>query len=382
MRASLRIVPLVLAGLVTAGLASPAAAATTYSSVPVPTWTPNGAVYSIAVSHGIIYLGGSFTTLTNASTGQTVVRRGLAALNEKTGAPIATWHPRVNSAVRAIAVQSKGGNVFVGGDFTKVNGKKRSHLVALTKARGSIHRAWRGTANGNVRALLIVKKELFVGGDFAKVRGHASRGLGALSVTQGKRNTHFAGTTENGPTYTMALSHNKKSLILGGRFTAIDGRSRDLLGSVRVKTGAVNKWRPAGLCRTCSVFSVAADKKRVFVGAAGPGGELVAYLAALNAQAWNDHTNGDVQSVVVKHGVLYVGGHFGGGFHTSATVRFALATVHPTTGGVHSDFAPNLQPRFPGVFAIAVTPKRLWAGGGFTSVAGSTDARLAAFPKS
>jgi hypothetical protein len=219
---------------------------------------------------------------------------------------------------------------------------------------------------------------VYLGGDFDHIDGVIDRGLGAVSETTGTRIASFKGSAEYGPVYTMTLSVTRKSLVIGGSFKQVDAVARPHLASVGLKTGALHRWNPTGICNGCDILTVLTHGHYVYAGRSGPGGAVIAYLTNHKARAWHDYTNGDIQALAYHHGTLYVGGHFKGAVRYS-TSREGLAAVHPTTGGV-KPFAPDLEPKFPGVWALSATATRLWVGGGFTSVGGTKDARLTAFP--
>ena len=70
-----------VAGLVgpASALAVPVAAP---SNTPLGTWQAQGRVSALAISNGVVYLGGSFTSLTShGSSRKTVTRKHLAAIN-------------------------------------------------------------------------------------------------------------------------------------------------------------------------------------------------------------------------------------------------------------------------------------------------------------
>ena len=103
--------------------ASPALA---LSETPDNTYMTNGKVYASALSGdgGRLYIGGEFTEVRQRSgVGRKV--SNLAAINVQTGAAISTWRPKVSgndAVVRSLAV--KDGKVFIGGNFTAVEGKR------------------------------------------------------------------------------------------------------------------------------------------------------------------------------------------------------------------------------------------------------------------
>lgn len=81
------------------------AAMADYSPVTRATWVPNSGVHSVAVAGPYLYLGGTFTSWRNASTGQVVTRTRLARINAITGALDLTWAPTASDDVLATRCQ-------------------------------------------------------------------------------------------------------------------------------------------------------------------------------------------------------------------------------------------------------------------------------------
>jgi hypothetical protein len=112
-------------------------------------------------------------------------------------------------------------------------------------------------------------------------------------------------------------------------------------------------------------------------------GRIVArnHLAALDATSgvvlnWSTGTDGEVRALALAGGTLYVGGKFAHVTDASGTgARKNLAELNAVTGA--------LLPWDPGpggaVDALSSSPSRLYVGGEFASVAGSSRSRLAAF---
>lgn len=91
----------------------------------------DGAVHSIARSHGAVYVGGQFANICVGNTGHpttgfdcpTVLteRRRLAALAQSDGS-VLSWDPAANSINGVFAVREIGQSIQIGGDFTTVHG--------------------------------------------------------------------------------------------------------------------------------------------------------------------------------------------------------------------------------------------------------------------
>ena len=93
----------------------------------------------------------------------------------------------MNQPVYAIAVQ--GGNVWLGGDFTMVNGTARQHLAQVNASTGALG-AMAVAVNGHVNQLLLdgTGANLYVAGTFSTVGGHdpAQRRVDRHLVVRGR----------------------------------------------------------------------------------------------------------------------------------------------------------------------------------------------------
>ena len=98
-----------------------------------------------------LYIGGDFTSVNG------VQRLRAAALDPVTGALIGSFAPRMNAAVRAIT--ASGGTVWMGGTFTGVGTASRSRLAAVSAADGSLLPWAPVAASGRVNALALLPRE-------------------------------------------------------------------------------------------------------------------------------------------------------------------------------------------------------------------------------
>ena len=94
----------------------------------LPTVQVNGVVWTQLVVGNTVYVGGKFSTArpSGAAPGKSTVRRAnLLAFDIRNGKLIASFAPTTNGAVRALAVSPDKKTLYVGGEFTTVNGAKR-----------------------------------------------------------------------------------------------------------------------------------------------------------------------------------------------------------------------------------------------------------------
>jgi hypothetical protein len=193
------------------------------------TWNPNvnGRVDVLRVIGRRVYIGGSFT-----SVGATRVRN-LAALDRRGGGVVSGFHARVNGKVDALAASRT--RLYVGGSFSRVNGGPSGNLAAVTLRTGTLVSKWTARTNGAVHVLLFSTPtgRVYVGGDFSRVDGSARPSLAAVG---GKRGSVFRWASPPlGQVWALALSPR------GPLYAAVGGHQGGQLDSYRPLTGR-RRW--------------------------------------------------------------------------------------------------------------------------------------------
>lgn len=329
-------------------------------------WHPDGTVDAVATHGKLIYVGGDFRNMVNADSSKTERRVRIAALNNKTGALIKKFHPRVNGEIQALAIFRR--DLYVGGNFTKINGKKRHHLAVLRLSNGRLMKSPGLALDGPTYAFLHLGKRLYVGGDFRHVgKVHQAR-LFAID-SQGRRVEGWPVSARgaNGPVFTLAPSPTRKAVLVGGHFHQLDARAKDNLGAVNLH-GRLMKWAPPAACLSdCPVRDLAVSRKLIYAGIDGPGGRVRAYRWSTGKTAWSDKTDGDVDAVALSGTNLFIGGHF---TEVLGLSRPMFAVVDATTGAVSSRTESSSGSVFPGILTIHVSHGVALLGGAFDDIDG------------
>ena len=102
----------------------------------------NGNVVDVAVTDGVLYMGGHFSDYCGPIPGSNFVCAGLpgsasrdklAAVDEATGQTLSSWNPAVNTTLGIEAVAAGGNRVAIGGEFTRVAGVNVQHFARFAE---------------------------------------------------------------------------------------------------------------------------------------------------------------------------------------------------------------------------------------------------------
>jgi hypothetical protein len=374
-------------------------------TTPDDTWMTNGRVYATALSEdgSTLYIGGNFTRVRENPSGEigSAYRvSDLAAIDVATGTALRAWRPLVTgdgAVVHSLAV--KDGRVFIGGNFTAVEGEARRNLAAVDAADGSVDSfaPQVGGASSYVYALLAGNSKVYIGGAFNRVDGQSRKALAAFDLATGALDPVWR-PTPSSRVRDLEFASDRASIFVAGAFSSITGSdgtqdARQSVARVYADTGNLHPWKiPSGtILDPQTGWDITATPTKLYGGfGAGPN-----YLAAFNlttgtlgTQVWRFNTVGNVQTVALSAdgSRLFFGGHFGtnrleqqvcGSQYLSG-----LASVRPATGSLYCDWIPQLEPNIDntnGAWTLTTTGTHLWVGGGFTQVSGVDQSNLARF---
>jgi len=143
---------LILAALsaVPAAEATDAAQSVVVSATPAK-FTPNiqdGQVNAVAQAGNLMVVGGTFTGVKGKNDTTVTAVHEIVAFDSQTGAIDTSFMPDIEGGeVSTISVAPGGQAVFVGGEFSTVNGVAAKRLVKLNLADGSIDTSWKGVVS-------------------------------------------------------------------------------------------------------------------------------------------------------------------------------------------------------------------------------------------
>lgn len=324
------------------------------------------------------FVGGEFTTVGGTA------RLSIAKLASD-GTVIASWSADLadgggNASIKAMVLD--GTTLYVGGNFDTIGGTARECLAALDVNTGAVL-SWSADlsagASDNVDCLLLVGTDLYVGGTFTSLGGSARDNAGVVS-TAGVVGAWNPDTNAS----VLALAHDSGIIYLGGTFSTVSGGTGRNALAAFATDGTLQAWNP-GATLTRTVRALAIDSGIVYIGGNFTvlGGSARNALGAVatdgTLQSWNPSvrnafsaSQGNVRTLAVVDGVVYIGGNFD---QVSLTTRNNLAAVG--TDGTLSSWNPNVTPASSagsanGVYQLFVRSDNVYAIGVCSAVGGTT----------
>ena len=160
----------------------------TVSSDPLPTVQLDGVVWDQVIVGNTVYVGGEFTTARPAghrAGDQPVTRNNFLAYNLTTGDLITSFAPSFNAQVRTVAASPDGSTLYVGGQFTQLDGVNRYRLVAFDLATGTVKDSFAAVLSSSVYGLDAAKHQrVYATGIFTSANNLPRAGVVAFNAGQ------------------------------------------------------------------------------------------------------------------------------------------------------------------------------------------------------
>jgi PKD repeat protein len=194
----------------------------------LPTVQINGVVWDQAISGNTVYAVGNFTSARPAGSPagtNEVARSHILAYNLQTGVLINGFAPTVNAQINSVSVSPDGSRVYIGGQFTRVNGWIRNRVAALNPTTGSTIGAFDPSANGTVMSVNATADAVYYAGQFTSVgtTTPVDRLRAAAAAPATGAILPFA---PNVPDFSVRGIYAKNNKVaIGGSFTSVNGSS-------------------------------------------------------------------------------------------------------------------------------------------------------------
>ncbi|MCW2706048.1 MAG: hypothetical protein JWQ37_4043 [Blastococcus sp.] len=318
--AALLAVGLLLLGLAVPGVASADTAPdpgvpATVAADRLGTVQVNGVVWSMVTVGNMVYATGSFTQArpagAAAGTSETP-RANLVAFSLTTGVMTAFNHT-LNGQGRTITASPDGTRIYVGGDFTTVDGVARGHIAAFDVATGALITTFAPTSNAAVYSLAATDTTVYAGGNFTTAGGQARTRLAAFTASNGAV-TAWA-PTANHTVRGIVLSPDGTRVNLAGQFSQINGATAIAVANVNTAGTEMRTWQ-LGITNSGDaggVWNMKTDGTNLYVVAYGFQVGNIEGTIALNPNTlelvWMNDCHGDPYDIFSTGTVVYTAGH-------------------------------------------------------------------------
>lgn len=383
---------LAAASLITASASAAEGDEKTLTADTLAAWQTDGIVWSIEYADGVVYVGGTFDKVRppGAKPGEKeVARKNFAAFDAATGRLLPCTHSFSGggNTVRALKASPDDKVLYIGGSFGEVDNAGAASAVALNTANCSLRKDFRPVVSSFVRAIEVTARAVYLGGDFTRVNGQKRQRIAAL--TPDGSLLPFKAAID-APVRAIVAAPGFGKLIVGGDFLEVNDEFEFKLVALRSTTGKTVGSFPNWLTPRSYVKALTRDKTNFYVASEGRGtgifdGRIAGRLGS-GEMVWKDTCLGATQALAVHNGVLYSGSHAHnchetpGGFpeHNnrqhflaqSVRNRHILHWFPDTDGGLGEGNGPR---------ALRMARGVLWAGGEFTTVNGRPQQSLTRF---
>ncbi|WP_322975363.1 fibronectin type III domain-containing protein [Actinacidiphila bryophytorum] len=284
----------------------------------LPTWQTNGVVWALAQANGVVFAGGTFSTVRppGAAAGTNEQQAlNFQAFDAASGAPtscrLSFTVGSGTATVRALAVSPDKSTLYAGGTFGAVNGTKVGNLAAVDIASCTVKPDFKVSASAQVRGIAATGSSVYFGGNFTSVGGQTRQHFAAVDPATGALRPFAPAADDAGKS--LLVSPDGSKVVLGGDFDTVNGADSHALAVVDATTGANVRTYPGFIEPTSTVQDLTADATGFYTGNEGTGGgvfdgRIAMDFSTLN-QRWRDTCLGATQAVQVYKGVLYSASH-------------------------------------------------------------------------
>src|SRR5262245_36915878 len=205
-----------------------------------------------------MYAGGMFQNIQDRRRQSTVQRENLFSFDISTG-DISSFAPNVNGAVWSIVTTNNA--VYIGGDFTSVNGVARRGLAKLNPTTGAVDTAFEAPfGTGRVTEMDLVNGRLIVAGSFQKklIALNPATGRGTNYISLAITGT-VPMTNEKPNVFKFAVNPAGTRLVAVGNFTSVGGsqRVRAFMLNLGTTSATLSDWWYPPFANRCASSTAA-----------------------------------------------------------------------------------------------------------------------------
>jgi hypothetical protein len=242
-------------GLITGAAAAQSGPVSPHPATGTPALGTTGTVEQVrqlVACNGVMYAVGTFTRISQG--GQTVTRNNIFSFSQTAPYKITSWQPSTNGTVNSIQLTGDCRHAFIGGRFSQVDGSSAHDIAYIDTFNNTMVQGWGHSANGEVDTILRTGNHLLVGGRFTTINGSNRKYYVSLNLSTGKDDGYlnlnisghyvFPGVGANTTeVYNQQLSPDGGHVLVEGVFTSVQGNARQQIFMLNLGSRSkVSNW--------------------------------------------------------------------------------------------------------------------------------------------
>lgn len=329
---------------------------------------PSSNVTMLKIIGNYLYIGGDFTLIDGIS------KWRLARMDLNTNSIDPNWGVNFNSTVFDIILD--GNFAYVGGAFTTVDGQNLRAFAKLNANDGSLVNGFDIDINNNITQIEVLGNELLIAGRFGVIQGVFMSGLVRVDKTTGLLNQSWD-VDLNGSVNEFSISGN--DLYLAGSFSTIGSHSTDKVGKINLSDATPDLNFSFDTVNDC--YALAIKNNYLYVGGSFTFFESDIYenMYAVRIdlttnqvdESWNINPQATVFDILLDANMIFLVGDFD--FLQTKRER-NLARIDKSTGFIDQNWQPECNGS---VFSIILDGNDVFVGGFFNSIGGVSNAGIA-----
>jgi len=210
-------------------------------------------IRQLVACNGVMYAVGTFTSISQG--GHTFTRHNIFSFRQAAPYTITSWAPNVNGTVNSIQLTGDCRHAFIGGNFSQAGGSSAHNIAYIRTYNNTMVQDWAHSANGQVDTLLRTGgNHLLVGGKFTAINGSSKKYYVSLNLSNGRDDGYlnlnisghyvYPGVGFNSTeVYNQQLSPDGAHVLAEGTFTMVQGNARQQIFMLNLSTSAnVSTW--------------------------------------------------------------------------------------------------------------------------------------------
>ena len=328
-----------------------------------------------------VWVGGEFSTAFDPDDVTTYPRSHVAVFDFNTG-EVHPFTVDTDQKVRALETDQVG-TVWIGGNFTIVNGQPVTYITAINAHTGQIRPEFTVVVDYPIYSLHYDAGSLYIGGDFGVINGHFFNKMARVDAVTGEVDTRFRA---NPSAAVRSIDTYGDRVYAAGNFESV-GKAPNEVARIWIAGFDRATGLPAGPEFAFAPLAPgeAAHKKGLWEVVVSPDGNylytgdqrnfITKWDRLTGEKLWSNKGQGDIQAVAADGASVYLGTHQG---YLASNDERLLAALNAADGSIDNSFSPR-QNSFLGTLDIHIDQGSLIAVGDFTTVNGQIASHVSVF---